>query len=966
VAKKVDIEKKFTTFINKVCKELWKEADSIGSSLIQTFTYSAISLLQGSNVETIKETKKSLELIDKKYHEFKSKNTAKVRTKDSVKFKQAEIKRLELEVKNLQKAYENTKKRKGLAPEYLKALRDNFITHKEELQTLHKSLKVNIEDYETADSILTKCKQVINSQKGINVAGKELVIKDLTDINRSQKLKGFGKKVGLGTASALTGSILPSMIPEGVKDVKKWIKDLNDNSGKGKAKMLGGLALKGLGALTGSALPLMMASKLNDSANTDLQKKQDAKASIDALSKSIFRAEFNAERGASISRSRTRSGLSKEARKEILRLSNGHPKIKKLLDGRKHGGTFETTGITKIGSGMVAGEAGPETIKIIPKGKDPIVESLQKTNSLIQQLLTTNEQLVDAENDKARLAGLANKDPKKGLMDSSILSNKKSTDTVATKASGSIVGDLLEAEALKKIGGMLIPMLPAIGALAIPVIGGLLAAGVFTAGIFGIKKLLDDSGMNAKWEKEGRDRQAAKAAEEARTGETPAKRNADRLQTFGVSQETADANQASFYAKGGSFETNGPHKMVVGEAGRENVTVTPINKPLAVVIKDDQSKLGKEQLSSIRKNDLFKKEQIALENKKRANGSTPNEATPSKPSSMLSSIGTMLGGAGQAISSGAGAAGEAISGGWEATKTAVGGAAQAVGKGFSAVKDSIFGASKASGVDAGTMTKFAQVESGFKSNAKAGTSSATGLYQFTKATWQDMLQKHGKQYGLDKNADPNDPKANSLMAAEFIKDNQKALKSSGIPATDGALYLMHFLGPGATKLLKANRNGSAAKLFPEAAKSNASIFYNKDGSEKTVGDIIGWADKKMNIDVSKIYGDAVPPSAQAVQSTPMAVPNSPETKSAKVTPKNKKEGSVKNIKGNASNGSEGSALKNKEVATDVSNDINNAKGTQQAINNINIGGNSAPAPTPNVNITTGDNKTFGSRLARSY
>ncbi len=43
----------------------------------------------------------------------------------------------------------------------------------------------------------------------------------------------------------------------------------------------------------------------------------------------------------------------------------------------------------------------------------------------------------------------------------------------------------------------------------------------------------------------------------------------------------------------------------------------------------------------------------------------------------------------------------------------------------------------------------AQLESGLNPSARADTSSAAGLYQFTQGTWLSTLERHGAEHGLD-------------------------------------------------------------------------------------------------------------------------------------------------------------------------------------------------------------------------
>lgn len=136
-------------------------------------------------------------------------------------------------------------------------------------------------------------------------------------------------------------------------------------------------------------------------------------------------------------------------------------------------------------------------------------------------------------------------------------------------------------------------------------------------------------------------------------------------------------------------------------------------------------------------------------------------------------------------------------------------------------------ASKAN-VDPKLLTAFAAVESGLNPNAKAGSSSASGLFQFTKATWQEQLGKHGNRYGLSPNASPFDPNANSLLASEYVKSNLKYI--SGVKPNPNLTdaYMAHFLGAGGARkflrMLQTNPDANASIMFPSEARANPGVF----------------------------------------------------------------------------------------------------------------------------------------------
>ena len=174
------------------------------------------------------------------------------------------------------------------------------------------------------------------------------------------------------------------------------------------------------------------------------------------------------------------------------------------------------------------------------------------------------------------------------------------------------------------------------------------------------------------------------------------------------------------------------------------------------------------------------------------------------------------------------------------------------------VKAAIARAAAATGVDFSYLLAQAKIESGFNPNAHAGTSSASGLYQFTKSTWAQTLAKHGDVLGLtgtstgaQMQALRNDPSAAAMMAAELAGDNQVSLTNSlGRPPQASELYLAHFLGAdGAGKFLAALQTDptqSASALLPKAAASNRAIFFDASGAPRSVGAVMALIKGKMD------------------------------------------------------------------------------------------------------------------------
>jgi hypothetical protein len=160
----------------------------------------------------------------------------------------------------------------------------------------------------------------------------------------------------------------------------------------------------------------------------------------------------------------------------------------------------------------------------------------------------------------------------------------------------------------------------------------------------------------------------------------------------------------------------------------------------------------------------------------------------------------------------------------------------------------------------------AKMESNFNPKASASTSSARGLYQFIDQTWLGTIKEAGSQLGYGKYAAAisksssgtyyvndssmrgsimklrDDPTAASSMAAVLTQSNSFKLTGKiGRRPADNELYMAHFMGVGgAAKLIsnaEDNPNASAARLFPNAAAANRSIFYDRAGQARSVSQV---------------------------------------------------------------------------------------------------------------------------------
>lgn len=134
-------------------------------------------------------------------------------------------------------------------------------------------------------------------------------------------------------------------------------------------------------------------------------------------------------------------------------------------------------------------------------------------------------------------------------------------------------------------------------------------------------------------------------------------------------------------------------------------------------------------------------------------------------------------------------------------------------------------------------------ESGGNDLARNPSSTATGRYQFTEGTWNGLARKY-PNLGLTPNG-RTDPAQQERAMQAFTRDNAQALTAAGIPINPQTLYGAHFLGAnGFTSFARGAVNNPDAPAInfvgSDAARANRSVFYNRDGSPKSAGEVFAW------------------------------------------------------------------------------------------------------------------------------
>jgi hypothetical protein len=229
-----------------------------------------------------------------------------------------------------------------------------------------------------------------------------------------------------------------------------------------------------------------------------------------------------------------------------------------------------------------------------------------------------------------------------------------------------------------------------------------------------------------------------------------------------------------------------------------------------------------------------------------------------------------------------------------------------------AVIGAIRNAARQTGADFQYLLATAQVESGLNPTASVSSSSAKGLFQFIDQTWLTQLKESGPGLGYGRYADAivqtpsghytvpdpamrqqimalrDDPAANAAMAGAFTQQNAAVLRQRiGRTPSEGDLYVAHFLGAGGASQLINLANQSpgtaAASAFPNAAKANPSIFYDRQGRARSASEV--YHVLVARYDVARA-APAVPASAIAANVAPAAAaqPITPATTRSAVLP----------------------------------------------------------------------------------
>lgn len=134
-----------------------------------------------------------------------------------------------------------------------------------------------------------------------------------------------------------------------------------------------------------------------------------------------------------------------------------------------------------------------------------------------------------------------------------------------------------------------------------------------------------------------------------------------------------------------------------------------------------------------------------------------------------------------------------------------------------------------------------KIESGDRAYVKAGSSTASGLYQFIRSTWLAEGGQWGDNAMLAFGGLRPSVEEQLQRVKSFTAKNAAYLRKHNIPINKASLYASHFFGPvTAAQVIGADVNARADVIAgPAATRANPSILQGK-----TVGEFLLWLHKK--------------------------------------------------------------------------------------------------------------------------
>lgn len=196
--------------------------------------------------------------------------------------------------------------------------------------------------------------------------------------------------------------------------------------------------------------------------------------------------------------------------------------------------------------------------------------------------------------------------------------------------------------------------------------------------------------------------------------------------------------------------------------------------------------------------------------------------------------------------------------------------------GVAGIPEAVSYASRLTGVNSSVLYAFAFKESRFGKIMSSRTTSARGVFQLLAATYEDIKTRYADKYPILK-AGVHNLKASAVAAALMIRELSQSYRrrfKTTPSVTD--LYVMYLLGPGKgllfLKTMYDKPRTLAVNLFESAARHNRSVFYDKEGSPRSLFQVYRYLHHEVGEVASKFSFIDSSPKVQKVDSENQRVP----------------------------------------------------------------------------------------------
>jgi len=157
----------------------------------------------------------------------------------------------------------------------------------------------------------------------------------------------------------------------------------------------------------------------------------------------------------------------------------------------------------------------------------------------------------------------------------------------------------------------------------------------------------------------------------------------------------------------------------------------------------------------------------------------------------------------------------------------------------------------------------ARIESNNDPFARARSSTASGLFQFTRGTWEGLGGQWGGQSGQAFGGLRPDPGMQRRMVETLTGRNAGYLAQRNIPINNATLYGAHFLGAGgAASIFGADPNTPIEQVTTAAQRrANPSILRG------TAGDFFAWLERKTGMNPFRVGSAETDPTQSVPHNT---------------------------------------------------------------------------------------------------